>query len=574
MSNNTQDPNDLVSHHIFLFPFKWEHRKEQESSFSKRHDVKAFGKLITPHNWEKSPFTLDKIMHRNEFNYFYDFVREVIYDLDGTKLAHDKRNDDYLDHYSYKPVDNENSKYIITVPECQDIEYDYTLGKWKEKNKRKKTKVYTLEIDSILLHLYTTGVGILSFHLNNRNPNTTPQDILRINQFGRRIYPPFYGVPEMLTGFQDAHTYADFSEGLTQAKGGELAGSIEITRLGLDSLLEDFSSFAKIDYQNQSFALPSFISGLFPDNIFTYDKFDNDQIYIAPVMDDRMFVVCWYGNDKMAGTMRRMHEQEKYHYPQSSFWYEFAFVDNPDGKSYQNGELSPAKLESVTNARWIDYSTLYAATSYSLVALTGSLKQLREYNATFLVNHMQSLYYKLTELVLMQKACLLKFSDEITHLSNMSVEEQQQMVLEANELYRQYLKFVNKIYFREVTAQDQGIELYNLLQQQLRVERDVQGLSQEMSELHNYVVLQEQMRQQETAMRQQESSEKLTKIATWFLPASFMAAIFGLSTIDDDFQFFGGSPHWRFIISCLIIAILSIASIYYINKKFFHTKKP
>lgn len=43
------------------------------------------------------------------------------------------------------------------------------------------------------INLYATGVGFLSFYLKNEDcTQNSPEDILAINQYGRRIMPPFF----------------------------------------------------------------------------------------------------------------------------------------------------------------------------------------------------------------------------------------------------------------------------------------------------------------------------------------------------------------------------------------------
>jgi len=353
-----KNKGDLISHHIFLFPFKWECSIPSSTGFENRHQLSAISPLIGS-DWIKSSFDLDTVLRRNEYNYFYDFVREVLYDLDDSPLDHDKENDGYLDHFYYKPAENNGSTYTISIPKCKDIKYSPDENKWNESSNasgKVETKEYTLQIDSILLHMYSTGVGILSFHLlNHEYPN--PEDILRINQYGRRIYPPFFAVPHEHAGLQAAHEYKNFTEGLNGIKGGELAGFIRIQSPDKEPFLEDFSQFQKDEYKVQSFALPGFISGLFPPVIFTNQRQKSRSLFVSPILDDRMFVICWYGNDQLAQSMGKAPRGKtpSYRYSQNQFWYEYCFVDNPDGKSCQHDLMAQQKLEAVTDARWINH---------------------------------------------------------------------------------------------------------------------------------------------------------------------------------------------------------------------------
>ena len=55
---------------------------------------------------------------------------------------------------------------------------------------REEEKEFKLNLDSISLTLFKTGVGILSYQLSNNNYKEF-EEIIKINDFGRRIYPPF-----------------------------------------------------------------------------------------------------------------------------------------------------------------------------------------------------------------------------------------------------------------------------------------------------------------------------------------------------------------------------------------------
>lgn len=49
---------------------------------------------------------------------------------------------------------------------------------------------FSLNVSKIYLNLYENGIAVLGFFLDNKNYDQ-PTDILKINDFGRRIYPQF-----------------------------------------------------------------------------------------------------------------------------------------------------------------------------------------------------------------------------------------------------------------------------------------------------------------------------------------------------------------------------------------------
>ena len=94
------------------------------------------------------------------------------------------------------------------------------------------------------------------------------------------------------------------------------------------------------------------------------------------------------------------------------------------------------------------------------------------------------MYARLVELTLIQRACVLKYADEIAKTTNEN--KTGKVSEEISNIYRKYIVFINKIYYKEVTAQEQGIELYNMLQKAMKIEEQVNGLGGEISELHKY----------------------------------------------------------------------------------------
>ena len=148
-----------------------------------------------------------------------------------------------------------------------------------------------------------------------------------------------------------------------------------------------------------------------------------------------------------------------------------------------------------TYKRWSDYGTLYGINRYSFVCLTSSLDSLKKSGSAFIVPHIQTMYYKMAELCLVQRACLLRFSDEVAGISAMDDQNKIFITERVSSLYKQYLRFVNRIYFREITAQEQGIEMYQMMQDSMSIEHNVKALNAEIQELHSYTSLIQEQKQ-------------------------------------------------------------------------------
>ncbi|MFH1118202.1 MAG: hypothetical protein V1775_00155 [Bacteroidota bacterium] len=534
---------ELYSYHVFLFPFQWHFvgKEMKEKTLEQRTCLKELSDLFKDTNWKRQPYSIDTILNYNEYNYFYSMVRDVLFDK-GEEIS-DKT---IISNFFYN-IPSDTKTYDFKV--CTD-------------GYKKTYKSYSLHIDSIILHLYSTGVGVLSFHLNNRiKDQSSPQDILNINQVGRRLYPPFFGMESNLVGTQQQFEFKDFSLGLDYTQQKELAVEFSVVS---ENNYEDFSKYRNPEnFKSNPFQFPEHYGFLFDRIPITVDKADfasdERKVYINPLLDDRMFVLCWYGSDELIKELRAdsnnhcKDENGKLIYLESDWWYRFMFNDQ-NTTTCQNQEMKRSLVRKHTYARWSDYGTFFGVNRYSFVCLTGSMEHLKKplINAAFLVNHMQTMYYKLCELCLVQRACIIRFSDEVTGISAMKDNKKISLTDRVGNLYQQYMRFVNRIYFREVTAQEQGIELYDMLQKHMKIERNVKDLDSEIKELHAYISLIENQ-------KQSRNIELLTIIGALFILPTFLISFIGMIVLP---QFSGHTlKYWE---STLLLPLLIGPIIYYL----------
>lgn len=539
------DQNDLISRHIFLFPFKWNTRdtsKTTETSFSDSVRLDKFEEAIfgeepksvpepdrTAFNWYREKFKLSSINGYNEFYYFYDYVREVLYDLESPPASAGADNSDLIRHYELgRP---EGFKYVIQLEPDPSPAANTADKKTTAPQSVEELKCVKLDIDSIQLNVFGTGVAILSFFLGNRDETQAdPDTILKINALGRRLYPPFFSLPPMKIGtsfeFQSSPAYAWEALGGTKKVELPQAIALEFSDGKQKNHKEDFISFSNLeDLNKQPFRLPNYISCLFP-KAQIHSCSSPGAIDLAPVLDDRMAVLCWYGGKEKVEAYAEVKREkaireaeEDFHKAVASnpegkhemqevaplqlmnpnnalgdFWYRFLFVDNAT-KTVFDDQMGVELIQAHTYRRWLPL-TAYGVSRYSFVSLTSSLAVLRENNVAFLPQHVESIYYRMYELALVQRASVLRFADEITHFAHLksadlssSDTKYEHLTEQVTDLYQNYIRFINKIFFREVTAQEQGIELYDMIQGKLRLEKQVQDLDKELNELHTFVKL-------------------------------------------------------------------------------------
>lgn len=499
----------VYSFHAFLFPFEWKYTGKADQLFEEQVCLQdLIGWMQRDKVWERrtSWLKVQSLAQFNEVAYFYDFVRPVLYDSGN--------NESTLQAHYYYQLPEGDCEYVIELP---------------------NGTTYHLEIDDITISYFDMGIGILAFHLLNKDAaQSSPQDILNINFFGRRVYPPFLSTDINQVGQQAFFTNDDWVFGLhrTVNASGELARSISLECDGGPWVLDNFSSWT-VD-QNLRRA-PDLIEQLLPVPL-------KNKVTIQPVLDDRMYVISWYGNDQLATQLKGTDADQ--HFQKEEWWYRYIFIDK-EWATCSNGQMMADLLQKATYQRWTGQGTFYGISRYSFMVLMDEMAS--GFFPKLVFTHTQTLYFKLVMLCIVQRACLLRFSEEITAISQLNVKKGK-IGARIGSLYQQYLRFVNKIYFREVTAQEQGIELYQKLHQQMELPQQVTALQLEMQELHQYaLIIEEDQRNDKLDM--------LTYIGAFFVVPSFIGTYFGIADYDL-------SEHWQWIsVFCVASAGLAYGAI-------------
>ena len=466
----------LYSKHIFMFPFNWDYVKKNRLKKGKikvSTDIKKFMKIVEENdewkkNWEKDIFKCQSRIEYNEKNYFYNSVARAIY-----STANDEN---IVGNYKYKLNKEDENNYIIKI---------------KKNNGR--IEEFKLDIDEIDLQVYKTGVGLLSFKISNHR-YSKKEEILLINNYGRRISIPFFGV--------------NAEENKLDLPINEVPQEIML-KIGKVEISQDFDEYLNVK-ENESIKckISKIITGVLGNELFVNEDraiYNNkDYILIQHTIDDRMYVMCWYGNNNLVNYIGEngvdlskkqllnfydIHNR-KYTYENNDFWYKYIFVDG-NSRSCNSIPMLNRLLKENTYDRWADYGTLYGASRYSFMELTSTYDLLLENKAEYLVDHFETMYYKMIRLILIQRTCILRFSEKVANISVKlnTTYNNSKIINEAEEIYESYLEFVNNIFFREFTAQDQGIELHKLIVNSIQLEDDVEKLKSEIEELHNLILL-------------------------------------------------------------------------------------
>lgn len=464
----------MYSYHIFYFPFKWAKKDVTEGTMTQLTDFSQIrflnnGKWVRPavaesqendgNKTDKNNVSLDAQVLYNEKNYYFRFVHDVLYDSgDG--------NDNLVMHFERKEPQEKDVRYLIKVSG--------------------REKPYSLKVDAININLYKTGVGLMSFYLRNDDESQCDtRDILNINQYGRRILPPFW------------------SE-VNAEKRQELSEYLEISGLDTEISKEDFKSYTVDEPWTATSMLDSLLKDL------------TDNLTLTPVIDDRMFVMSLYKNDDMSGlSLRAADAYCNPSSPFSEFWYKYLFVDTWS-PTCQNNEMRRDLLRAHTYLRWQDWNSLYGVSRYSFVYLTNSGVP------SYLVDYFMTTYARMMEIALVQRASVLCFSNEVTTLTKRGDWTLEKLSEHVDSLNEEYIRFINRMYFKELTSQDQGVELYGMIRQNLDIDSYVEELKDEIEKLHDTISF-------KVERSRNEKAETLNFMAAILLPVSIVTGFWSMN---------------------------------------------
>ena len=457
--------SQIFSYHTFLFPFRFDYVEDgiqskemlyKKSSFKQRVDIEKLKQVLEVNGWQYKPFSIDSNEKYGESVYYYDYVNEALF------------NKEQFDE--------------------QDISWNFVkkFDKAKLHFKILKNSEYELEIEQISLRIFFSGVAILVIEAKNCK-YATSEDILKINEYARRVYPQF--LP------------------LEDAKKSFLPDWIAIELDGR-SVTENFQEYET----PKMYKIGRHILWMLGSNFAT--TIQKSSFFIQPILDDRMFVVSWYGS-KVALQIAQRYEED-------DFWYRYVFVDGGD-KSVQDENMQKELINKATYTRWKNYGTLYGVSRYSFVALCDG----EWFCKNIILNHMRYHYKDMALYVLTNRATIVRFFDEVGSTARLK-NRLDRFYERTVEMYYLYLEFMSRLFFREITPQDQGIELYQKLLGWFNIDQDIKDLENEIEKLHSIADMQ-------LSKEEQKEMNTISKIGFWLLPPTLIAGILGMNIFGGDF---------------------------------------
>ena len=447
MSEDKQVVAKPFSYHTFVFPFIW----NDGGKVTREQFEKCKHPCWVKDERQDKPF--DSGLYA-QYCYFNQAARNVIFTENGDQNP-------IVSNYRFdagklggkeawlKESEGKNGAAWLKESKGKDNAVRYVIQKdiYRYESEEKphvfdRTFIANLGVNGIRLRLFSTGVGMIVFELENYDHNTE-QEINEINEFGRRVFMPYvdeYGGCKLCA---DTITL--------KYPGGEIVSTISGDKLESNSDIRFMELILHL-LCNEKYAATTSV------------KKDANQFYIEPIIDDRMFVACAWENDEFSQKMKEK-MADGYRYLTDAQYmeledpanlagrlYEFVFVD-ATGLSCQSKDMLSQMLRDHVYSRGIEYGTATGISEYSMVTVTNFVPNI----TAFLTE-----YVEMAMLVLAQRASLLAFERQISDCARGKAR--------VDKIQRAYVQFQSKYLLREVTPQQQGIELYKMLLEKLFID--------------------------------------------------------------------------------------------------------
>lgn len=446
------------SYHTFLFPFLWDDGGQiKKEKF--RKSLSSGWKEDTIYKDDNTASLYSREGYAT-YQYFNEATRKALLPKPDEK--------EIVECFFYEPL-NHRGSYVISKKEGE------------------KETSYSLNINAVRLKVFNTGVAVLVYELEYVTdlPNEEAmKNVMRINEYGRRLYPPY--LPEDNGYLICADKITVYSDHLTVFSEDNFRQRI---RFAADDP-------AKCDCLIDPKQIPAMVTNLFePGSEIT--------AAIEPAIDDRMFVCCCISDDNCANHF--LGYQTSYDWEneaekkkanirrQAGKWafrndfelgqelYALMNIDAGADSCCCNSRKDLDKyFDEQLYTRWAEYGTLYGVTNHSFLCLTGSNVD------DSVINPFLTLYVQMSILVLAQRASMISFDKEITvaaahdDIQRVMGKSRNQLV----DLQQRFAIFQGELLLTEVTPQIQGIELYEKLQKMLFIPQLEKNIQNQMNNLY------------------------------------------------------------------------------------------
>ena len=422
-----QENRVVISYHTFMFPFLYATDKMTRKEFGSRCHPGWCLDL-----WE--PEITNGQIYYNQYHYFNETAHNAIY---TTKNAKNSKKSKLGENFENAAVINLRFDLpsLITEKASENPEekkadsFEYVIRKYKDRKPGEKLTVkfeYALDIHAIRMKLYNTGVGILIFELEN-SKYPTEENVIQINDLGRRIYAPYYAYYE-----ENMHCSICANEIFFNVN-GKHGGDADLLpgRLRVSAEETVLAEPIRTLLSNDTYSVTT---------KNTYGAYDTR---IEPAIDDRMFVACYYTNGDFVDAMREWngenyryltHAKEMHPFDNKDNLntahrlYTMMYVDGDGLCCYSRSMMQNLLSDDHIYTRWLEYyyndekefrGTITGFSEYTMISVAKN-------PPSHLIEAFLTQYVEMAILALAQRASLLSFEymiSEYAHGRSYEVED-------------------------------------------------------------------------------------------------------------------------------------------------------
>ena len=400
---------------------------------------------------------------------YHTFLLAFHYDGDNKPAENGNwKKDDLMDFSKSNITDEEKrlnyQRIQYFTPEARSLLFDkenhfvYDLsGKEATYKIVKEQTEYVLDVNSIRAILFEGNIGVLIIELENTKYQSI-EDVNKINEYGRRINLPYIG--------KEGEPHALVANKITF-----LGETEDFVQKGKDILSQD-----NIDDLKDGYIMKP-VEKLLDELLPQHGK-------IVPVLDDRMFVCCMVRDSKLSNELssgKDIYLDREL----SQKIYALSFID-ANGASCKSVEMREEILKRCIDSRWRDWGTIDVITHHSLIRITGGVEV---DIVDSVVNPFLIQYVYLAIGALVQRATILSLSAESAEISNKYLlnDFSEELNNELKNLKKKYVYAQNNIFLHELTVQEQGVEEFDMLKNELYIDNSLENLNNKIDGLYGYV---------------------------------------------------------------------------------------
>lgn len=456
------------SYHTFLFPFIWKTSEDKIREDFER--ILSVGTRWIDKSW-KAEKIRDDVKECSEW--FQDYAAFQYFTKSANNVIFNTRGDNLVKCYEYY---QHKGNYSISKGDAE----------------------YHLVINNVRLNVYDIGIAVLIFELENHECKSL-DDVNAINEYGRRI-----NLPILIASDGKKNVTHPICADKISISFGNITFTEDYVKT-MNSIGTDTTYLEKHVAMNYIMRpIQELLDGRGEDNggyeVTAHEGHQNHNVfYIKPCIDDRMFVCCLVRDDDYSNKIKDFDiARGEYRYLSDCFTfnekgraeeygldldiYKLMFIET--SATSQSATMRHELLKRCVYDRWIDYGTIHGVTHHSMVCLTSAYEGIID----SVINPFLTEYVQLAVLTVVQRAVILLLSDEASEVANGFAGDEvitKEEIESIEKLQARYVTAQNQLLLSEVTVQEQGVEIYGMLKNELYIKENMADLDSEISNLRD-----------------------------------------------------------------------------------------